>query len=218
MSSAPGRSATPGNGVGGANVRGCGTAVSALLCSKDIDIQCTGGCIGVDPGGSCPLLHYLDDFLLVGGVGSEECTVSLRVTQEVCRQLGVPLAMYKLEGPVCCLTFLGITIDTEAMELRLPADKLARLRSMIQQWGARKSCSKWELLSLIGHLQHACRVVKPGRVFLRHMIDLASVAKELHHFVRLNKDSGQISSGGHCSFASGKESAYCRRSCNNHRR
>ena len=49
--------------------------------------------------GSCPLLHYLDDFLLVRGAGSEECAVSLRVTQEVCRQFGVPLAMHKLEGP-----------------------------------------------------------------------------------------------------------------------
>ena len=134
--------------------------------------------------GSYPLLHYLDDFLLVGGVGSEECAASLRVTQEVCRQLGVPLVMHKLDGPACCLTFL---IDTEAMELRLPADKLAQLGSMIQQWRARKYCSKRELLSLIGHLQHACRVVKPDHVFLQCMIDLASVAKELHQFVRLNK-------------------------------
>ena len=95
--------------------------------------------------------------------------------------------MHKLEGPACCLTFLGITIDTEAMVLHLPEVKLARLGGMIQQWRARKACSKRELLSLIGNLQHVCRVVKPGRVFLCRMIDLASGVKELHHFVRLNK-------------------------------
>ena len=157
--------------------------------------------------GLCPLLHYLDDFLLVGGAGSEECAVSLRVTQEVCRQLGVPLAMHKLEGPACCLAFLGITINTEAMELRLPADKLARLGNMIQQWRVQKYCSKRELLSLIGHLQHACRVVKPGRVFLRCMIDLASVAKELHHFVRLNKGFWSDLEWWALFIASGMESA-----------
>ena len=43
-----------------------------------------------------------------------------------------------------------------------------------------------ELLSLIGQLQHACCVVRPGRTFLRRMINLSTVAKELHHRIRLN--------------------------------
>ena len=50
-----------------------------------------------------------------------------------------------------------------------------------------KTCSKRELLSLIGQLQHAFCVVKPGRSFLRRMIELARIAKELHHRVRLNR-------------------------------
>ena len=36
-----------------------------------------------------------------------------------------------------------------------------------------ETCTRKELLSLIGQLQHACCVVKPGRVFLRRMIELA---------------------------------------------
>ena len=43
-----------------------------------------------------------------------------------------------------------------AMELRLPQEKLGQLKVMIQDWKARKFCSKRELLSLIGRLQHAC--------------------------------------------------------------
>ena len=50
----------------------------------------------------------------------------------------------------------------------------------------RKSCMKHELLSLIGLLQHACRVVRSGRSFLRRMINLSSVAREPHHHIRLN--------------------------------
>ena len=40
---------------------------------------------------------------------------------------------------------------------------------------------------MIGQLQHACCVVRPGRSFLRRMITLSTVGKELHHRVRLNK-------------------------------
>ena len=137
--------------------------------------------------GACALLHYLDDFLLVGKPESEECAASLELTRTVCQQLGVPLAMHKLEGPSCSLVFLGIVIDTVAMELRLPSERLVRLGRLIGQWRLKKACTKRDLLSLIGQLQHACRVVKPGRSFLRRMIDLSTTVKELHHFVRLNK-------------------------------
>ena len=53
--------------------------------------------------------------------------------------------------------------------------------------GLKKSCSKRELLSLIGQLQHACCIVKPWRSFLRRMITLSTVAKQLHHRIRLNR-------------------------------
>ena len=83
--------------------------------------------------------------------------------------------------------FLGILLDTTNLELRLPDDKLQRLRQLIQVWKGKRSCTKRDLLSLIGQLQHACKVVRPGRTFLRRMIELATVAKELHHHIRLNR-------------------------------
>ena len=53
--------------------------------------------------------------------------------------------------------------------------------------GGRKRCQKCQLLSLIGQLQHAYRVVRVGRPFLRHLIDLSTVAKQLHHHIYLNR-------------------------------
>lgn len=50
-----------------------------------------------------------------------------------------------------------------------------------------KSCTKREMLSLIGQLQHASCLVKPGQSFLCRMIELSKVAKELNHKIRLNK-------------------------------
>ena len=118
--------------------------------------------------------------------GSSQCEESLRIALALCQVLGVPVSIKKLEGPATIIIFLGIELDTIALELRLPSDKLTRLRSIIKAWRNRISCTKRDLLSLIGHLQHACKVVRYGRTFLRRMINLSAQVKELHHHIRLN--------------------------------
>ena len=132
--------------------------------------------------------HYLDDFILFGPSGSSQCADALQRTLQICKRLGVPLAMEKLEGPVECITFLGIEVDTRSGTMRLPTDKLGRVQQALQEWAKKKACKRRELESLIGTLQHACRVVRPGRSFLRRMIDLLRIPRQPHHFVRLNKD------------------------------
>ena len=77
----------------------------------------------------------------------------------------IPMAPHKLEGPLSELTFLGIEIDAVRGLLRLPEEKLLRLRSVLGERFTRRSCTKRELLSLIGVLHHAAWVVKPGRIF-----------------------------------------------------
>ena len=51
------------------------------------------------------------------------------------------MATDKCEGPTTCLTFLGIEIDTLAMELRLTQVKLARLKGEITAWQGKRSCT-----------------------------------------------------------------------------
>ena len=133
------------------------------------------------------VIHYLDDFLLFGAPGSEECLRSRQAMEKLCEDLGVPIATHKTEGPSCRLTFLGIELDSNSLIARLPEDKLHRLQVEIRRWASKSSCTKRELLSLVGQLQHACCVVRPGRTFLRRMISLSKGVKELHHHIRLNK-------------------------------
>ena len=132
------------------------------------------------------IAHYLDDFIVVGAPGSDEGAKALDLLLDTCRELGVPVAGHKVEGPSTRITFLGIEIDTVAMELRLPQDKLQRLTALVSDWRSRKSCRRQELESLIGHLSHACKVVRPGRRFLRGMIELLAIVRKRHHHVRLN--------------------------------
>ena len=78
-------------------------------------------------------------------------------------------------------------MDTQQRIVRLPDIKLRRLQKEIRKWESKTVCTKRELVSLIGQLQHACCVVRPGRSFLRRMIDLSKGVRELHHKVRLNR-------------------------------
>ena len=100
-------------------------------------------------------LNYLDDFLVMGEGHSHCCSRPLKISVELCRKLGFSIASHKVEGP-SSLPFLGIVIDTEQGILQLPQEKLERLQTLIHQWEAKCSCIKKGLLSLIGHLSHAC--------------------------------------------------------------
>ena len=134
------------------------------------------------------LYHYLDDYITLGEPNSTECQANLDKLLECCGTLGVPIAQEKCEGPTTCLTFLGIEIDTQALELRLPADKLNRVQMTVREWLGRKAARKRDLESLLGLLQHAAKVVKPGRRFVRRLIQVMSAAKRRDHFVRLGSD------------------------------
>lgn len=50
----------------------------------------------------------------------------------MCRELGLPLKLEKVEGPATVLTFLGIVIDTVRFKLRLPEDKLEDQKAVIK--------------------------------------------------------------------------------------
>ena len=131
--------------------------------------------------------HYLDDFITVGPPSSDQCHRNQTILFDTCKELGVPLAPHKSVGPTTCLVFLGIEIDSRAMELRLPQDKLQALKELLKEWQLKTVCSKEQLESLLGHLNHACSVVKPGRSFISRLISLLSEAKKKHRNIsRMN--------------------------------
>ena len=73
------------------------------------------------------------------------------------------------------------------MEIRSPADKLSRTQEMITTWIPRKKATKRDILSLIGTLQHATKVVGPGKTFVSRIYLTAEKLKKLHFIIRLNK-------------------------------
>ena len=110
--------------------------------------------------------------IMIGPPDSTICQQSLNTFLTTCDELNVPLVSHKVEGPSTFLVVLGIEIDMGMGHLRLPSEKLARLRQQLMEWNNRKSCMRKDLESLISCRNHACKVVKPRRSFPGCMLDL----------------------------------------------
>jgi len=125
--------------------------------------------------GARVVIHYVDDFLFVVQL-EHSAAALLEQALGTCRLLGVPMAEDKTEGPTTCLTFLGIELDTLALQARLPASKLLELQQLTALWvsKSKRTASVKELQSLAGMLNFACQVVRPGRFFLRRLINQAT--------------------------------------------
>ena len=117
------------------------------------------------------VVNYLDDFLVVsstysGAVRDQAIVIGLL------RYLGFHVSFEKVLSPSTCTTYLGIEIDSEKMELRLPAGKLVKLRVLLQSTLSKKKISKFDLESLGGLLSHCAHVVRGGKIFCRRVYQL----------------------------------------------
>jgi hypothetical protein len=84
------------------------------------------------------------------------------------------------------LDFLGVTLDSVAMQARLSPAKLAVLSDLISATLTRHSITRKELDRLNGKLNWVCKVVYGGRTFLRRLIDTQWRVKRAHRHIRLS--------------------------------
>ena len=113
---------------------------------------------------------------------------TMRIMLNIFDKLNIPIAIHKTIGPVHCLEYLGIVLDSQNMEARLPRDKVVRICNFISFLCNKKKCTKRELLQLLGHFNFASRVILPGRSFVSYLIKLSTTVNDLHHYVYLNKE------------------------------
>ena len=132
------------------------------------------------------VIHYLDDFLILGAPGSPECSQALATTLSICAELGVPLAPDKVEGPAYSITFLGISLHSLPLQISLPAHKQAALLGMLGNLVDARCIRDVSVLeSLVGHLVHATKVCPLGKAFLSGLFQALRRARH-GSFWRLN--------------------------------
>ena len=130
---------------------------------------------------------YLDDFLIISKC-KRVCAEALRVLTQLLRKLGFLIHWGKVVDPITHITFLGIELDSMAMTLRLPEEKLLLLRQELQSSLSRNRLTKRQLQSLAGRLSWAASVVKSGRVFLRRIFNTIRMLRQNAHRVRVNSE------------------------------
>lgn len=109
------------------------------------------------------IFHLLDDFLTIDRPCADgDRTMAL--LSLIFSRLSIPLATHKTAGPSTVLEYLGLILDTNKMEVRLPAEKVYRIKEYISTMLHRKTCQKRELLQLLGHLHYASRLSFLGEV------------------------------------------------------
>ena len=118
------------------------------------------------------LMHYLNDFDTLGPPSSPVCQHNLNRSINSFSKLSIPLHLDKSEVLSTCMTILGIELNSDNLQAQLPKDKFDRITAILEVWSYKCFRKQKDLESLIGHLQHACKVVPQGQSFLHQMINL----------------------------------------------
>ena len=130
--------------------------------------------------------HVLDDFLLPArdkAVGQAQMSSFI----SMCADIGIPIAPDKTVQPTQVITFLGLELDSVAMEVRLPVHKLNRCIALIETCLKKAKIQLKPLRSITGTLNFACGAVVPGRPYLR-LINLTIGVTRPCHYIRITHE------------------------------
>src|SRR5882672_4986300 len=121
------------------------------------------------------LRHYLNNFLPIfrPSVPSKTASVAIDWIEDLGKELGLSFQPAKMIHPTTHLEFLGLELDSEAMEARLPIKKLGYLRELLDSWMGCKACVLKELQELVGFLQFCAQVIPHGRTFIRGLMNFS---------------------------------------------
>ena len=134
--------------------------------------------------------RYMDDILAMFAPSDPDPLASIKVLNELCEDIGLPLAEDKYVPPTTLLTFLGIAIDTRHQTLVVPEDKLVKARVKIDGLLSRRKAKVRQILSITGLLAFICRAIPSGHPFLQRLFDVVR-GKPKHIWVQDEKDTKQ---------------------------
>ncbi len=129
--------------------------------------------------------HYLDDTFTCNAT-RESCQASIDKFNETAKLAGFTVQEDKCTKANQVMEFLGVVINTVEGTLSISQERMTEIVNLLQTWQSKRSCTKRQLLALIGKLSFAARVIRSGRTFLRRLIDLSKKARHLHHRLKLN--------------------------------
>ena len=113
-------------------------------------------------------VHYLDDFFTVHRLNIV-CSNIMSVFKLVCDQIGMPVSPDKSEGPTQIIEFLGLTIDSIQMVVRILKEKMQDITLILITIIWKRKVTAAELESLAGKLNFITKAVPAGRSFTKRV-------------------------------------------------
>ncbi|KAF5393592.1 hypothetical protein D9757_000002 [Collybiopsis confluens] len=119
------------------------------------------------------LRHYLDDFLLIFSPDFDpsRANAAIEWVMSLGAELGLNFQLSKTVWPTRVIEFLGLILDSSRMEARLPEFKLETLRSLLDTWASKSTCTLLDAQQLSGYLQFCSQVIPHSRIFLRRLFN-----------------------------------------------
>lgn len=149
-----------------------GLRSSALICQRT-----TKAVVHIFTGQGFSADVYLDDFY--GAEYPSLASQAFSQLGQLFQQLGLDSSPEKDTPPSTSMICLGISVDTEAFTLEVPASRLEDLRAELIIWKQSSSFTKRQLQSLLGKLSFVTACVKPGRIFMARLLQCLRECK--HH-------------------------------------
>ena len=131
---------------------------------------------------SCNILSCLDDFM---GISAPRTAFdNYALTGSLLQALGLQESSHKACPPSTWVTCLGVLFNTTTFTMSVTPDRLLELQTdLLPKWLTKRSATKTELQSLIGKLAFVSKCIRPGRLFLTHILDtLRSLRRNQHRF------------------------------------
>ena len=111
------------------------------------------------------ITNYLDDFLFLA-ITLWRCNYMIRSFLNLCKEIGVPIAIEKTEWGTEMIIFLGILLDGKHLRLSIPLEIRNKAIQILQLLLSKKKATVKELQSLCGYLNFLCKAIFPGCPFL----------------------------------------------------
>ncbi|MCP4262543.1 MAG: hypothetical protein GY774_34330 [Planctomycetes bacterium] len=99
-------------------------------------------------------LSYIDD---IAGADRTEKTAweSYSRCSKLLKELGLDQACHKASPPGQCVTWLGITFNTQEMTMLIPTTKIREIQRMADEWASKRTCTHTEIRQFLGKLYFA---------------------------------------------------------------
>ena len=133
--------------------------------------------------------HILDDFMFLGPPDDNTTLSSLKFFLLLMEYLYIPINHDKTFYPSTQIIVHGIFVDSTLGKASLPLDKLNNLLQRLQVLIHKRSVILRELQSILGLLNFACRVIRPGRAFSQRLINLTIGTSNPNHHIRLTSEA-----------------------------